>query len=93
MLLTGLDILILLSLVSGFIRFGPKIWGALQVHGVRSATQSGCKLVAFTEFGMRHVNTFLVMAAVAYAWAVLKWERQGVDRKVISAQMFKLQVS
>ena len=51
--LYGYDLLHLLLFGFALVRFGPKLWGAVQIHGLRHASQSGCKLVAYTEFGLR----------------------------------------
>ena len=48
---SGLNIFLILVCVFTAIRFGPKLWGALQVHGYFHFSQSGCKLISFTEYG------------------------------------------
>lgn len=86
-LLTGADVLYLLLFFFATIRFGPKLWGALQVHGINHASQSGCKLVAYTEFGLRHVNAFLILALVGYAWGRVRFEYADLDYKVRMAHI------
>ena len=63
----------LLSAVS-LIRIGPKLWMALYVNGVRHATQTGCKMLVFTDFGLRHVAAALVVGVVAVAFAKVVWK-------------------
>ena len=77
--LTGHDILFVTMFATAGIRFGPKIWGAFNVHVNQTVTQSGCKLVAYTEFGLRHVNSLLVIGLVAYAWLSVFYPQYDLD--------------
>ena len=51
----------------------------LLVHHV---SQTGCKLVAYTEFGLRHVNTALVISIVGYAWILVFHPQYDIDSMV-----------
>ena len=51
----------------------------ISVHHV---SQTGCKLVAFTEFGLRHVNTALVISVVVYAWMLVFHPQYDLDLMV-----------
>ena len=51
----------------------------LLVHHV---SQTGCKLVAYTEFGLRHVNTALVISIVLYAWILVFHPQYDIDSMV-----------
>ena len=53
-------------------------------HGVSSFSQSGCKLLFFTDYGMRHVITFLVCCFFAWAYLVLfhRFEPDNLDGKM-----------
>jgi len=58
--LTGMDILSALLVGAGVIRFVPKVWDALHLHGLDDYSQSGCKIAMYTTIGMPHVLSFLV---------------------------------
>ena len=49
-----------------------KIWEAAGVHGRENASQTGCKLVSYTQVGMTHVISYLILALVIYAYISLK---------------------
>ena len=40
-------------------------------HGHSDFSQSGCKLLFYTDYGMRHVVTFIVCSFFAYAYLIL----------------------
>ena len=40
-IVTGFDVIHIITMTVIFIRLGPKMWGALQVHGIEHASQSG----------------------------------------------------
>lgn len=51
------------------VRFTPRVWQSLLVHGHHvSVTQTGCKLAAFTTVGMTNVISYLVVGLVVYAY-------------------------
>ena len=50
------------------LRFSVKLWQATTVHGHGIASQSGCKLIAYTNFGMAHVISYILLALVLYAY-------------------------
>ena len=39
-------------------------------------------MVAYTEFGLRHVNTALVISIVAYAWILVFYPQYDLDSMV-----------
>ncbi|XP_040563587.1 uncharacterized protein [Lepeophtheirus salmonis] len=80
--ISGYDIIYGLITFFTLIRFGPKLWGALDVHGLKSVSQTSCKLVSFTEFGLRHVNVFLIMCLVAYAYYSMTMDKEYLDQKL-----------
>ena len=47
-----------------------KSWQAASVHGHQIASQTGCKLIAYTQIGMTHVISYLLMALAFYAYKV-----------------------
>ena len=49
-------------------RFSVKLWQATSVHGHGIASQSGCKLIAYTTTGMAHAISYLLLALVIYAY-------------------------
>lgn len=53
-------------------RFSVKLWQATSVHGHSIASQSGCKLIAYTVTGMAHVISYILLALVIYAYFGLK---------------------
>ena len=57
---------------SSFFRFSVKLWQATTIHGHKIASQSGCKLIAYTNFGMAHVISYLLLALVIYAYKGMK---------------------
>ena len=48
------------------------MWQATTIHGQEIASQSGCKLIAYTNFGMAHVISYLLLALVIYAYKGMK---------------------
>lgn len=58
--LTGMDVLSALLVGAGVIRFIPKVWDALHLHGLDDYSQSGCKIAMYTTVGMPHVVSFIV---------------------------------
>ena len=51
-------------------RFVVKLWQAASVHGHKIASQTGCKLIAYTQIGMTHVISYLLVALAFYAYKV-----------------------
>ena len=49
-------------------RFAVKIWQAAGVHGRKNATQTGCKMVSYTQIGMTHVISYLILALAMYGY-------------------------
>ena len=49
-----------------------KIWQAAGVHGRKNVSQTGCKLVSYTQIGMTHVISCLILALVIYGYFGLK---------------------
>ena len=49
---------------------------------VHHVSQTGCKLVAYTEFGLRHVNSVLVASAVFYVWILVYYPHYDLDKMV-----------
>ena len=47
-----------------------KLWQAASVHGHKIASQTGCKLIAYTQIGMTHVISYLLVALAFYAYKV-----------------------
>ena len=47
-----------------------KLWQAASVHGHQIASQTGCKLIAYTQIGMTHVISYLLVALAFYAYKV-----------------------
>ena len=58
--------------IFSFFRFSVKLWQATTIHGHKIASQSGCKLIAYTNFGMAHVISYLLLALVIYAYKGMK---------------------
>ena len=48
-----------------------KLWQATSIHGYDIGSQTGCKLIAFTQVGMNHVVSYLLVALVFYAYQEL----------------------
>lgn len=86
--ISGLDrIFFLLAFVS-FIQFGPMLTSALHSgHNTYSYSQTGCKMMFFTEYGTRHVITGLVLCLLAWAYCVLHHGLESVDGKIKSFGM------
>lgn len=82
-LLYGFDILYSMLFLCAAIRFSVKIWQAVAVHGHGQASQSGCKLIAYTNIGMSHVLSYLVAALVIYSWLGMKSSDFGYLDKAI----------
>ena len=53
-------------------------------HKLKNATQSGCKLAHYTEYGMRHVILLIVLSLVIYAWMITKhnFNQEQVDKRI-----------
>jgi len=57
--------------VASLAQFGPMLASSLHSgHNVYSYSQTGCKLLFYTEYGMRHVITSLVVSLLAWAYWV-----------------------
>jgi len=67
--LSGLDKLSGLLALATLIQFGPMLSSSLHSgHNTYSYSQTGCKMLFYTEYGTRHVITTLVGGLVSYAY-------------------------
>jgi len=67
--LSGLDKLSALLFLATIIQFGPMLSSSLHSgHNYYYYSQTGCKMLFYTEYGTRHVITALVMGMVSYAY-------------------------
>lgn len=70
--LSAYDILFVAFFFAAAVQFGPMMSQVLHSgHGVYHFSQSGCKLLFFTDYGMRHVIAYLVLAFFAHAYLVV----------------------
>jgi predicted transporter len=53
-------------------RFSVKLSQATKIHGHGISSQSGCKLIAYTNIGMAHVISYLLGALVIYTYMGVK---------------------
>lgn len=83
--LSCFDILTMGLFVSIMIQFGPMLSQVLHSgHSVYHFSQSGCKLLFFTDYGMRHVITFLVSSLFVYSYLILfhSFDTESLDRRM-----------
>lgn len=67
----AMDIAVLFLFTCTIIQFGPMLTQVLHAgHQVSHYSQTGCKLLFFTDYGMRHVVAVIVIVLVIYAWLV-----------------------
>jgi len=67
--LSGLDKLSGLLALATLIQFGPMLSSSLHSgHNTYYYSQTGCKMLFYTEYGTRHVITTLVMGFTAYGY-------------------------
>jgi len=79
----GLDRIFLLLGVSTLVQFGPMLTATIHAgQGPFLYTQTGCKLMFYTEYGTRHVISVLVVSAYLYAHLGLRHGFQSIDRKL-----------
>lgn len=84
-LFSGFDIGAIFLFVCTIIQFGPMTSHLLQAgHDFRSFTQSGCKLIHYTEYGIRHVILAILLGLILYAWLITKhnFNQEQVDKRV-----------
>jgi len=81
--LSGIDRIAILMSVVTVIQFGPFLSSALHAgHGVYSYSQTGCKLMFYTDYGTRHVMTGLVLSLLTWAYFALHHGLDSVEGKV-----------
>ena len=74
--------------IATIIQFGPNLSSSLHAgHNYYNFSQTGCKLLFYTEYGTRHVITFLVCSMLAYAYYGLHHGFESVAGKVKSVGM------
>lgn len=83
--ISGFDIGILFLFACTIIQFGPRLSTVLHLgHGISHYSQSGCKLLHYTDFGIRHVILSIVYYLAVYAWLITKqnFNQEQVDKKI-----------
>merc|ERR1712142_852201 len=81
--LSGLDKLVGLISFAAFIQFGPMLSASLHKgHNVYSYSQTGCKLLIYTNFGIHHAITALVCSLMAYAYYGLHHGFESVSARL-----------
>jgi len=86
--LSGLDKLAGLLALATLIQFGPMLSSSLHAgHNVYTYSQTGCKLLFYTEYGTRHVITALVCSMLAYAYYGLHHGFESVSGRLNTAGM------
>ena len=67
-------------------QFGPVTSDVLHTkNGVGSSyTQSGCKLLHYTTYGMRHVILAIVISLIIYAWMITRhnFNQEQLDKRI-----------
>ena len=71
------------------IQFGPVTSDILHTgnHGITSYyTQSSCKLMHYTTYGMRHVILAVVISLLIYAWLITRhnFNQEQLDKRIRS---------
>ena len=71
---------------STIIQFGPVTSDVLHTkNGVGSSyTQSGCKLLHYTTYGMRHVILAIIISLIIYAWMITRhnFNQEQLDKRI-----------
>ena len=71
---------------STIIQFGPVTSDVLHTkNGIGSSyTQSGCKLLHYTTYGMRHVILVIVISLIIYAWMITRhnFNQEQLDKRI-----------
>jgi len=81
--LNGLDRLLIFVGLCSLVQFGPLLSAALHSgHGYYHYSQTGCKLLWYTEYGTRHTVTFLVICLYLYVHLAVRHGFESVDRKI-----------
>ena len=81
--LTGLDKFVGLLAFAALIQFGPMLSASLHKgHNVYSYSQTGCKLLFYTNFGIHHAITALVCSLMAYAYYGLHHGFESVSARL-----------
>ena len=81
--LSGLDKLVGLLALATLIQFVPMLSTSLhQGHNVYSYSQTGCKLLTYTTYGIHHVITALVCSLMAYAYYGLHHGFESVSARL-----------
>merc|ERR1712168_47737 len=84
--LTGLHKLSVLLALCSLLQFGPMLSSSLHSgHNVFSYTQTGCKLLFYTEYGTRHVITALLLGLFTYCHYGLHHGFESIDGKLNTA--------
>merc|ERR1711892_160978 len=84
--LTGLHKLSVLLAFASLLQFGPMLSSSLHSgHNIYSYSQTGCKLMFYTEYGTRHVITGQVLSLLAYAYFGLHHGLESIDGKFTTA--------
>jgi len=84
-LLTGLHKLCVLLAFAALLQFGPMLSSSLHSgHNIYSYSQTGCKLLFYTEYGTRHVITGLVLSLLAYCYYGIHHGFESMDGKISS---------
>jgi hypothetical protein len=84
-LFSGFDIGIIAFFICTIIQFGPMTSQVLHAgHHVQYYTQSGCKILHYTDFGIRHVILANILALIIYAWLITRqnFNQEQVDRRI-----------
>ena len=83
---SGLDKLSALLFLATIIQFGPMLSSSLHSgHNYYYYSQTGCKMLFYTEYGARHVITVLVVGMVAYAYYGLHHGFESVSGRMGTA--------
>jgi len=86
--LSGLDKLTGLLALATLIQFGPMLSSSLHSgHNIYYYSQTGCKMLFYTEYGTRHVITALVCGLVGYAYYGLHHGFESVSGRMGSLGM------
>lgn len=85
LLLSAFDIGCIFLSFCAIVQFGPMTSQVLYSgHDVHGFTQSGCKLLHYTEYGIRHLILCIILGLILYAWLITKqnFNQEQVDKKV-----------
>lgn len=84
-LFSGFDIAIIFSFACTVIQFGPELTQLLHAgHDVAFYTQSGCKLLHYTKFGIKSVILAVIISLMLYAWLITRhnFNQEQVDKRI-----------